>query len=73
MTVCSSRFVVDNISMEEKEFSDWVDRGIGIYMYDYHVADKVRACLVLLYNVKHISIIHYNITHMSNKSHRMKA
>ena len=24
MTVCSSRFVVDNISMEEKEFSDWV-------------------------------------------------
>lgn len=43
MTVCCSRFVVDSISMGEKEFSDWVNRRIGIYMYDYHVADEVRA------------------------------
>jgi hypothetical protein len=57
MTVCSSRFVVGNISTGEKEFSDWVNRGIGIYMH---------CILISIFRP-------YTTSHISNKSQRMKA
>jgi hypothetical protein len=57
MPVCSSGFVVDNVSTGEKGFSDWVNRGIGIYMH----------CITTSIFKS------YTTSHTSNKSQRMKA
>jgi hypothetical protein len=57
MTVCSSGFVVDNVSTVRKEFSDWVNRGIGIYMH----------CITISV------FRSYTTSHISNKSQRMRA